>query len=68
MIIVEGKINHKNVSPGTLSTSLTEQFLGEIDRLCSGSSYNFAEDSSFKINSAFFEDLYLSQFMEEIAN
>jgi hypothetical protein len=28
VITVEGKINHSNVKPGTLSLSLTDQFLG----------------------------------------
>lgn len=68
VITVQGKINHTNFKPGTLSLSLTDQFLGDVDRLCSGSSYTLPEDASFKINSAFFQDLYLSQFMNEAFN
>jgi hypothetical protein len=37
-ITVEGKINHYQVKAGSLSISLTDQFLGEIDKICSVSS------------------------------
>lgn len=56
-------MEHKGVKVGTLATSLTEQYLGQIDKLVS-SNANLCGDSNFNINTVLFEEHYLSMFGE----
>ena len=53
-ITVEGRIQHENIK-NNLSVNLVEQFLGEIDKICTNSSnVTFFEDNTLNINTAFF--------------
>jgi hypothetical protein len=61
VVSVEGKIQHEGVKVGNLSISLTQQFLGEIDRICSNSNATLLGDSNFNINTVLFEEHFLSQ-------
>jgi hypothetical protein len=56
------------VKVGTLAVSLTEQFLGDIDRLVNNNA-TLLGDSNFNINTVLFEEHYLSMFgdMQEMS-
>lgn len=68
IISVEGRIQHEGVKVGTLAVSLTEQFLGDIDRLVNNNA-TLLGDSNFNINTVLFEEHYLSMFgdMQEMS-
>ena len=61
IITVEGKLVHGRAKMGYPSIQLSDEFLGEMDYICTNLTMALDNYSNFNINSIMFEEEYLSQ-------
>jgi hypothetical protein len=58
-IVIEGKVTHDGVRLGYPTLQLTDEFMGEMDYICSNVNMTLLNDTDLNINSVLFEEQYL---------